>query len=182
MARKRMIDPNIWRDERFGTCSAKARLLYIYLFCHCNDQGHISLTDETINYIAQVLEMQRETIKNCLKELISKKMISIKDDQVTVLRQGDLWYTIRAHGYQALRDEVYERDNYTCRYCGSKENLTLDHVIPQSKGGEDSIDNLVTACKSCNSRKKDRTPEEAGMTLRELQKGSGNNGRTSDDQ
>lgn len=64
-----------------------------------------------------------------------------------------------------IRDEVLERDNYTCRYCGSKTNLTLDHVYPESKGGEATPENLVVACRSCNSKKGSRTPEEAGMSF-----------------
>lgn len=65
----------------------------------------------------------------------------------------------------SLRREVYERDEYGCRYCGARKNLSLDHVMPESQGGETTAENLVTCCKSCNSRKHARTPEEAGMEL-----------------
>ena len=52
------------------------------------------------------------------------------------------------------RKEVFIRDNYTCQYCGTKtRDLTLDHVIPRSKGGPHTWDNLVSACKGCNHRK-----------------------------
>jgi len=56
---------------------------------------------------------------------------------------------------------IYESDvkqlrNKPCFYCGSKERLTLDHIVPISRGGVHSIGNLVTACKSCNSKKGDR--------------------------
>jgi len=64
------------------------------------------------------------------------------------------------------RREVLRRDNHTCQYCGSRRNLTLDHVVPKSKGGTHSWDNIVTACSPCNSRKGDRTPAQAGMKLR----------------
>jgi 5-methylcytosine-specific restriction endonuclease McrA len=64
------------------------------------------------------------------------------------------------------RREVLRRDNHTCQYCGSRKNLTLDHVFPKSKGGTHTWDNVVTACGSCNSRKGDRTPQQAGMILR----------------
>jgi 5-methylcytosine-specific restriction endonuclease McrA len=64
------------------------------------------------------------------------------------------------------RREVLRRDRHTCQYCGSTKNLTLDHVIPRSKGGKHSWDNVVTACERCNSKKGDRTPEQAGMPLR----------------
>ena len=67
------------------------------------------------------------------------------------------------------RENVYRRDNYECVYCGcsNQRTLTLDHVIPQSKGGKDSWDNLVTACKSCNSEKADLTLEEYGKEIPE---------------
>ena len=64
------------------------------------------------------------------------------------------------------RREVLRRDKHTCQYCGSTKQLTLDHVIPRSKGGNHSWDNVVTACERCNSRKGDRTPQEAAMILR----------------
>lgn len=53
------------------------------------------------------------------------------------------------------RREVLRRDNHTCQYCGSTKHLTLDHVIPRSKGGQHTWDNVVTACEKCNSTKSD---------------------------
>jgi 5-methylcytosine-specific restriction endonuclease McrA len=70
---------------------------------------------------------------------------------------------------QVMRDDVYERDNFTCRYCGDRRRLTCDHVIPFIQGGPTTLDNLVTCCKSCNSSKGGRTPEEAGMELRTIE-------------
>ena len=65
------------------------------------------------------------------------------------------------------RREVFLRDNYTCQYCGLKtRELTLDHVVPRQRGGKHIWENLVSACKACNHRKGNRTPEEARMTLR----------------
>ncbi|MDY6785278.1 MAG: HNH endonuclease [Cyanobacteriota bacterium] len=63
------------------------------------------------------------------------------------------------------RREVLRRDLHRCQYCGSQKKLTLDHVIPRSKGGKHRWDNIATACESCNSKKGDRTPQQAGMTL-----------------
>lgn|SRR5690606_3843634 len=65
------------------------------------------------------------------------------------------------------RQNIFKRDQGTCQYCGAREHLTLDHVIPKSKGGKSHWDNLVTACQRCNSIKGDQTPEEAGMYLRQ---------------
>ncbi|MBW4617644.1 MAG: HNH endonuclease [Desmonostoc vinosum HA7617-LM4] len=64
------------------------------------------------------------------------------------------------------RREVLKRDNHTCQYCGSTKRLTLDHVIPRSKGGQHCWDNVVTACEKCNSVKSDRLPHEVGMVLK----------------
>lgn len=64
------------------------------------------------------------------------------------------------------RQNVLHRDNYTCQYCGvARQNLTIDHIIPKSKGGTDDWTNIVTACNKCNTKKGDRTPNEAGINL-----------------
>lgn len=66
------------------------------------------------------------------------------------------------------RQNIYERDNYSCQYCGRQmppEDLTYDHVIPKSRGGKTVWTNIVTCCVDCNRKKGGRTPEEAGMTL-----------------
>jgi 5-methylcytosine-specific restriction endonuclease McrA len=68
-------------------------------------------------------------------------------------------------GVNLTRQNIFKRDNFECQYCGTRKDLTLDHVIPSSKGGQHTWSNLVTACKRCNSLKGDRTPNEADMTL-----------------
>ena len=67
------------------------------------------------------------------------------------------------------RVNIYARDSYRCQYCGVKctiDELTYDHVIPRSKGGKTTWENIVSACYACNRRKANRTPIEAGMKLR----------------
>ncbi len=64
------------------------------------------------------------------------------------------------------RRAVFARDRYRCQYCGSDKHLTVDHVIPRSKGGEDSWENVVTSCAPCNLRKGDRLLHAANMNLR----------------
>ncbi|QCD97323.1 HNH nuclease [Vigna unguiculata] len=63
------------------------------------------------------------------------------------------------------RKNILFRDNYTCQYCSSRENLTIDHVVPAALGGEWTWENLVTACAKCNSKKGKKTLEEAKMKL-----------------
>lgn len=69
-------------------------------------------------------------------------------------------------GVALTRMNVFKRDNFRCQYCGTERDLTLDHVIPRSKGGKSSWNNLVTACKRCNASKGDNTPEQAGIKLK----------------
>jgi hypothetical protein len=58
---------------------------------------------------------------------------------------------------EVLRRQVFKRDNYTCRYCGYTGGpLHADHVYPESKGGETTLENLVTACPNCNERKSNK--------------------------
>ena len=63
------------------------------------------------------------------------------------------------------RTRIYKRDNHECAYCGSKKQLTLDHIIPKSRGGGNDWNNLITCCFKCNLKKGNRTPEESRSTL-----------------
>ncbi len=66
------------------------------------------------------------------------------------------------------RKEIFIRDHYTCQYCGVRSsNLTIDHVIPRSRGGLHTWDNVVAACQPCNHRKGGKSLPEARMTLRQ---------------
>jgi 5-methylcytosine-specific restriction endonuclease McrA len=67
------------------------------------------------------------------------------------------------HRRKITRRAVFARDGWTCQYCGSRSNLTVDHVIPRSKGGSSSWENIVASCAPCNRRKGDSLPEKAGM-------------------
>jgi len=69
---------------------------------------------------------------------------------------------------QATRKNIYWRDKYFCQYCAKRyayKDLTLDHVIPKSRGGGKTWENLVSACASCNQKKSNKTPSEVGMEL-----------------
>lgn len=74
----------------------------------------------------------------------------------------------RDRGVRFSRSNVYRRDDFTCQFCGKRfapGQLTFDHVLPKSHGGQTSWTNIVTACLSCNQRKGARTPKQAGMVL-----------------
>jgi 5-methylcytosine-specific restriction endonuclease McrA len=69
------------------------------------------------------------------------------------------------HRRKITRRAVFARDRWTCQYCGSKGNLTVDHIVPRSKGGASSWENIVTSCAPCNRRKGDALLRHAGMKL-----------------
>lgn len=75
---------------------------------------------------------------------------------------------VRPHGRSVAltKKNVLKRDGHRCQYCGSSHGkMTTDHVVPRSQGGSESWRNLVCACASCNRRKGNRTPQQAGMRL-----------------
>lgn len=67
---------------------------------------------------------------------------------------------ISASAWSRLREMVFERDGYECRYCGCTDELAVDHIIPLSRGGTNDPENLTPACKPCNSSKRDKLVEE----------------------
>jgi len=87
-------------------------------------------------------------------QLVNKEL-DIKKPSIIIVKS---FVNIRNQKSPCNRENIYKRDDHTCVYCEKRKNkleLTLDHVIPQSKGGENSWENLVTACKPCNSEKAD---------------------------
>jgi len=86
----------------------------------------------------------------------------------------------RPHRQKRLsRFEVFNRDHYTCQYCGRQSReLTLDHVVPRRRGGEHTWENVVSACIPCNRHKGGRTPQEAGMRLAHQPRAPRNDGFT----
>jgi 5-methylcytosine-specific restriction endonuclease McrA len=66
------------------------------------------------------------------------------------------------------RKNIHRRDNCSCQYCGVKldpSSISIDHVIPRSRGGRNTWENLVSCCRNCNTKKSNRTPKEANMKL-----------------
>ncbi|MDZ7719768.1 MAG: HNH endonuclease [Balneolaceae bacterium] len=117
------------------------------------------------------------SVQRSVKLLFLEKAELLHDDPDRVIRTVDDEFSypsvIRLRRYINLpyanivlsRRNIMKRDRHTCQYCGTKSDLTLDHVMPRSRGGEDSWENLVTACNQCNVKKGNRTPDEASMPL-----------------
>lgn len=84
---------------------------------------------------------------------------------VLVTRYGE----VPKHTVKFSRVRILKRDKFTCQYCGAQPgmaDLTMDHVLPASRGGKTDWENCVASCYDCNARKADRTPAEAGIRLR----------------
>jgi len=115
----------------------------------------------------------RETLKSfpdlrrALRQVIGTdaESLTIKVPAVAVLRRS---IGTTKSGIKFSKINVCQRDGFTCQYCGNKlpmSQLNYDHVIPRSQGGRTVWTNIVTACYTCNSKKANRTPEQAGMVL-----------------
>lgn len=113
--------------------------------------------------------------------LIVKGLAKSEEDTPYVMRSPSIAFPVPAvirlvHYVQIpyrkrafSKRHIYLRDNHTCQYCGrtgAGNELTLDHILPQSRGGKSVWHNLITCCRPCNSKKGDLTPREAGMQIR----------------
>jgi 5-methylcytosine-specific restriction endonuclease McrA len=109
-----------------------------------------------------VISGKAEILKSSDKPIFAGEKTYIKP---LIIR---LFYYIkyRSKSLKINRQRILKRDNYECVYCGKNKDLTIDHIIPKSRGGENTWLNLVTCCSKCNAFKNDRTPEEANMSLR----------------
>jgi 5-methylcytosine-specific restriction endonuclease McrA len=96
--------------------------------------------------------------------VIKKKVQILSDRVVRLLSYVRLPYS-RIMANNVSRRAIFTRDQHTCAYCSAKENLTVDHILPQSRGGINEWENLITSCLRCNLKKGNRTPKEADMKL-----------------
>ena len=98
-------------------------------------------------------------------EIISGSGEKFQVPKVVVLKR---YIKLPDRMYRPNRRNIFLRDNYTCVYCLRQletNELSIDHILPKSRGGKETWENLTTACKSCNCLKGDRTPEEAKLTI-----------------
>lgn len=116
----------------------------------------------------RVDHIKDEDITAWLDALVAVELIRIEGDRLRIVdwthhgihRPRDPRRPILTEWLE-LRRQIFERDNFTCRYCGKRGGrLHCDHIIPLSRGGSSDVENLATACQSCNCRKHDRTPAE----------------------
>jgi 5-methylcytosine-specific restriction endonuclease McrA len=118
--------------------------------------------------------------KRALCLMAKGKVEVVKDSRATVLSSGGrifrvptvlrlikLIRTIYRAGVAFSKRNIFVRDGFRCAYCGNhRDRLSIDHIIPRSRGGKTTFENCVAACKACNLKKGGHTPSEAGMFLR----------------
>ena len=114
----------------------------------------------TLKNTVAVEELDGDRVLRSAREVFPVPSVIRRRTYINVRRRRE------ASGMKRLR--IYLRDKFRCQYCGEKKvatELTLDHIVPRSRGGDNSPVNIVTACVACNNRKSNRTPAEARMPL-----------------
>lgn len=118
------------------------------------------------------------TVQKALVLTFLEKVTVLADYSFLSVRTVDREYNypavVRLYEYKNVpyrgvllnRHNLFRRDNHECQYCGSQKHLTVDHVVPRSKGGASSWTNLITACHRCNVQKGNKMPEEAGVVMK----------------
>lgn len=121
------------------------------------------ITTEWLEAFSKAINVPTERIESIIDLAAEMGMITIEERVVVLCFYPDATHKPGASSksyYRIHTDEVFKRDGYKCVYCGSTEKLTLDHIVPKSKGGSNNTNNLACCCRSCNSSKKDKSLEE----------------------
>ena len=111
----------------------------------------VSLFTETYGSYLALIWHQGDGNGGAILEAIRSKLIS--DGLISEFNKPVSKYELKERISRNLSKAVFERDKYRCVHCGTHKNLTVDHIYPESKGGETSLENSQTLCKSCNSKK-----------------------------
>jgi 5-methylcytosine-specific restriction endonuclease McrA len=142
-------------------CSVKRAINLLY-------QGHAKAIDpenfQTYNF-DDWQDVSQQMVEVDASELICSPSISIKVPRVIVLM---LYDKLPKRHVRFSRKNIFERDNWKCQYCGvkpAKADINLDHVVPRSRGGKTTWDNIVASCFRCNSKKGNKTLKQLGWKL-----------------
>lgn len=168
-------------DPKVQMLSEVMQRRLVMIFClRCNDSLKVA-DDEEIAFSLRIDLGELEKTKDAFikKGFVDKNWNPINWDKrqflsdksnsrVAKYREKRKELGLTSNGYTKHSVTVIERDGNCCVYCGSGDNLCIDHVLPVIQGGNDDIDNLVCACKECNSGKSGRTPMQAGYTFQNV--------------
>jgi len=137
-------------------------------------RGHARFVDSNYSLLSWDGWLEHKSITIDLEELIEDKENYIKLPKVYIERPRVI-ALVGFDGFPSRRipfskRALFRRDHGKCQYCGSTRNLSIDHIIPSSKGGGTTWENCVLSCVRCNTTKGDRTPKQAGMELKSIPK------------
>ena len=132
-----------------------------FKWLYAEDAVHYYVTNKVIWDLGEEFKVFRGGYQNSGdRSIVSVKSIIAVKGETKVFSRAN----VTSHGQNLL----FRRDHFICAYCGQKhepEHLSRDHVIPKSRGGSNSWENSVTACRECNMKKSNKLPEEANMML-----------------
>jgi 5-methylcytosine-specific restriction endonuclease McrA len=129
-----------------------------------NDYTPISITD-MIRGFKLVFKGKAEIVEHVQENpIVTDQKIYKRPSVIRLLK----YIVLPFKKLNPSRDNIFKRDGFMCLYCNSKRDLTIDHILPKSRGGTNTWENMGTCCTKCNCSKGDRTPEEAGMKLRQI--------------
>lgn len=127
-----------------------------YIMIMCLRCSNTRLDDELVGFY---LRINSDAVAETKYELVANGFITESWELVTPLEMEP--DRPLSHIWKAIRDRIFQRDDYTCQYCGERgKKLECDHVIPVARGGLHDDDNLVTACFTCNRSKRDKLVSE----------------------
>lgn len=107
--------------------------------------------------------------KRAIVLLLKQRAQRISDRVIRLLKYIRIPLS-RAAREKPTKSAIYRRDNHSCQYCGSTRNLTIDHLIPRCRGGQDTWENLVIACSKCNTEKGDKPLQNTRLRLKKKPK------------
>ena len=186
---KRFTDSEKFKDIWYRKLSPKHKCLWEFLLSECNHAGIIELDLELATFLIgeEITEKDLEPFKQKLTHIEKDlyfipnfitfqygKLSKLSKPHIPVIKMLDKYgisyelidednltkRQVRQRLTTKAKEQIYIRDKFECQYCGSKEELEVDHIIPISKGGTNENDNLITACHRCNTSKSDKDLEE----------------------
>lgn len=147
--------------QAVNVCSARRAFALLY-----QEHAQVVWRDGDNNYLTHDFQSWHDfSQKSPGTEMVQSVRFDIRVPTVIVLLAFD---RLPSKEVKFTRQNIYERDNYTCQYCVRKldrQELNLDHVMPRQRGGQTTWENVVCSCIPCNTRKGNRLPHEAKMQL-----------------
>lgn len=165
-------------DPKVQSISEAMQRRLVMLFCLRGSEALHTLSEDEIAFALRITDTELAETKALfirknfinqdweIRQWDERQFVSDSSkNRVAKYREKRKSMGLSSNGYTKHSDTVMTRDGHACVYCGSKDKLCIDHAYPVDLGGNDDIENLVCACKSCNSGKAGRTPAQAGYSF-----------------